>query len=76
MNLAYYPELVIVLLFLAVEASWFVICIVIKIIDIALCSMSAKLPNESIGKLFNLGTFVIIFVFLCLILNSLLLRLK
>lgn len=42
MNLAYYPELVIVLLFLAVEASWFVICIVIKIIDMTLCSMSAS----------------------------------
>ena len=76
MNLAYYPELVIVLLFLAVEASWFVICIVIKIIDMALRSILNKLPNESIGKLFNLGTFVIIFVFLCLIVNSLLLRLK
>ena len=76
MNLAYYPELVIVLLFLAVEASWFVICIAIKIIDMTLCSMSAKLPNENIGKLFNLGTFVIIFVFLCLIVNSLLLRVK
>ena len=76
MNLAYYPELVIVLLFLAVEASWFVIYIVIKIIDMTLCSMSAKLPNENIGKLFNLGTFVIIFVFLCLIVNSLLLRVK
>lgn len=76
MNLAYYPELVIVLLFLVVEASWFVICIVIKIIDMTLCSMSAKLPNENIGKLFNLGTFVIIFVFLCLIVNSLLLRVK
>lgn len=76
MNLAYYPELVIVLLFLAAEASWFVICIVIKIIDMALCSILNKLPNESIGKLFNLGTFVIIFVFLCLIVNSLLLRVK
>lgn len=76
MNLAYHPELVIVLLFLAVEASWFVICIVIKIIDIALYSISAKLQNENIGKLFNLGTFVIIFVFLCLIVNSLLLRTK
>lgn len=76
MNLAYYPELAIVLLFLAVEASWFVICIVIKIIDMALYSILNKLPNESIGKLFNLGTFVIIFVFLCLIVNSLLLRVK
>lgn len=73
MNLAYYPELVILLLFLAVETLWFTICTVAKIIDLAL-HRSAKQPNESIGKLFNLGTFVIIFVFLCLIVNSLLLR--
>lgn len=73
MNLAYYPELVILLLFLAVEALWFTICTVAKIIDLAL-HRSDKQPNESIGKLFNLGTFVIIFVFLCLIANSLLLR--
>lgn len=62
------PAVAKVLLLLAINAAWLIICLFIKMIDYVLSLFLAKLPSERIGYLYLDGGIVINVVYSAVIL--------
>ena len=65
---------IIFLLLLATQEIWLIICLVIKIFDIALSIFLTKLPNERIGNLYFSGAIVINIVYALITLRNIITR--
>lgn len=60
--------------FVLAQLVWFVICMIIKVYDMAFSAILLKLPSEKIGNLYTIGATVISIMFATLSTYSMLKR--